>query len=177
MLFWSYNNHTFKINNAICSTFVCKTCFISSRSYYYPFLKMYWNANVILDILDPCKNKTWRNSTWGKHIILTPISSYSHHLRCAFDIHCYAVVSGLFSWQVAVLKAFLSWTIIVHLLRKFKGKLLWRPSCRHVWRWVIVPPDVLVTKLAKHERMLRFSRGLKSRTHLGYRAVKHTRQQ
>ena len=30
-----------------------------------------------------------------------------------------------------------------------KGESVWQPSCRHVWRGVIVPPDFLVVKPAK----------------------------
>ena len=30
-----------------------------------------------------------------------------------------------------------------------RDNLLLRPFCRHVWRWVVVPPDFFIAKLAK----------------------------
>ena len=42
------------------------------------------------------------------------------------------------------------WNGEYHLIQgNLKGNLLWRPSCRHVWRRVIVPPDFFVAKPAK----------------------------
>ena len=33
--------------------------------------------------------------------------------------------------------------------RKLKGNLLWRPSCCHVWKWLILRPDYFVARPAK----------------------------
>ena len=52
-----------------------------------------------------------------------------------------------------------------------RGNLLWRPSCRNVWRWVIVPLDFFVAKSTKRE--LLFPSTLKSRTHISYGAMNH----
>ena len=61
--------------------------------------------------------------------------------------------------------------------RKFlRGNLLWQPSYRHIWRWVIVSPEFFVaisppSSFVKCE--LPFLRGLESCKHICHRTVNH----
>ena len=66
---------------------------------------------------------------------------------------------------------YLCWTLTTKEIQR--GNLLWLPSCRHIWRWVIVPPDFFVAKPAK-QAWFTFRRGPQLRTYNGYHAVNHT---
>ena len=56
-----------------------------------------------------------------------------------------------------------------------QGNLSWWPSCCHVWRRVIVPPDFLVTKPSKEfcYACVAFLAWTQLCMHLSYHAVKH----
>ena len=73
------------------------------------------------------------------------------------------------SWQTYPLNEEPEWWYQGNL----KGNLLWRLSCRHVWRWVIVPPFFFSLLSLPSKCELPFPRGLKSCTHNGYRVVNH----
>ena len=52
----------------------------------------------------------------------------------------------------------------------YRGNMLWRPSCRHIWSRVNVPPNFVVVKPAK-QVWVAFPPWTKSCAHNGYRVT------
>ena len=77
-----------------------------------------------------------------------------------------------FTWTWVYMHTFMLSYMLCYNQGNLKGNLLWRPSCRNIWRWVIVPSDFFIVKPIK-QAWVAFPAWTKSRTHIGYCRANH----